>query len=471
MEAPLTIQVVSMLVLLSLATALAAQEPVVQGPIGQRLDSAIQAAEAGGFHGTVLIAQRGATVLLKGYGFANHETNTHFSPSTLVQIGSNVKDFTKTAIYQLAEGGRLRLTDSLGQFFPDVAADKRGITIQQLLTHRAGLPLGAGGGDQRALTKGDMLRDLNTLQLLSPPGTQERYSNLGYALLAAIIERVTGQPFERYVAEQILRPAGLHDTGSHLAGFDRARIAHGYAPGNRDIGVILDLPHDETGHLYQLRGNGGYLSTVSDMLRYYHALPTLLRDEADRRAVFRTDGPNVLAGSDLTSFFLFANFPGAGAEIVIASNHADYNGERLMRALTPILGIRQPGGEGREVVETSPRPSPRSGPTSNRLPDTGPGRTVGAYLEAFNTGDTAVMRRFFTDHGDTGPGAPPVATRLERYQQMYGNLGRLTVRGVTESPDGLIVTAESGTGETVSLTFLIDPNAPYQLRGLRVEVG
>lgn len=452
--------------LTALLLALAIQTPGVTGPVGDRLDSVMEAAQARGFHGVVLVTQRGQTILHKGYGLANRATGLRFSPNTLVQIGSGVKDFTRVAIYQLVERGRLSLADTLGRFVRDLPGDRRGITMRQLLDHRAGLPLGAGGGDQRALTRAELLRELRAVTLLSAPGSAERYSNMGYALLALVVEELGGKPFDRYVADEILRPLGLRETGSHLAGFDRARVAHGYAQGDRDIGVILDLPHDDTGHLYQLRGNGGYLSTLENMLRFYRAVqsPELLREPAHRRDILATDGPAMLAGSDNTSYFQFANFPGAGVEILVATNHAAYDGRRVTREILPVLGIRQGGGgDGPRVVAT--------GPAEARLPATGQGRTVAAYLEAFNSGDTAAMRRFLTAHGDEGPGTPPVAVRLERYQDMWSNLGRLTLRSVTPTSDGLSVVAVNAEGETVTLGFIVDAAPPHRLRGVRVEVG
>ena len=450
--------------LLVLTQTLTAQQPIVRDSLGQRLDSLLRAAEARGFHGSVLVARRGEVVLLNGYGFANHATNTRFSPSTLVQIGSNTKDFTATAIYQLIERGRLRLSDSLPRFFEGVPADKRGITVQQLLDHTAGLPLGLGG-DERPLTKAQMLQELWALTLPSPPGAGKRYSNLGYSILAAIIEQLSGMPFDAYVAQRIFDPAGMRETGLLLPHFDRARIAHGYAEG-RDRGVILDLPHDADGHSWNLRGNGGHLSTVSDMHRFYRALrgPALLRDEQHRRAVIPFNEPGVWAGSDMTSFFLFANFPGAEIEVLVASNHREYQGNRLLREIEPILGLELPG---REVVPTT------SAPLLDRVPDTGIGRTVAAYLEAFNTGDTATMRRFFTERALSGPDSPPLDVRLQRYQMMWSDVGRLTVRGVRQVPDGagLIVVAARDNGETLTLTFNVEPEPPHRLRSIRVEIG
>lgn len=456
------------------AAALLVQQPVIAGPDGQRLDSIVRAAHAAGFHGNVLVARRGEVLLLQGYGLANRAANTPFTPSTLVQIGSNVKDFTKLAIWQLIEQGRLRLTDSLPMFFDRIPADKAGITVRQLLHHRSGLPHVVAASDDEGMTKEEMLRRVRAATLEAAPGTREIYSNVGYSLLAAIVERLSGQSFDAYVARHILQPAGVRETGVTLPRFDRSRVARGYA-GGRDMGIILDKPSDADGHQWQLRGNGGYLSTLSEMHRFYQALrgPTLLREQASRDAVMNFSGPNIAAGSDRVSFFMFASFPGAGVEVFIASNHQEYMGNRLLQQLTPALGIRRdgpdgPGGPGAEIVTDNGPRRDVTAPMLPRVPDTPVGRVVQAYLAAYATGDTAAMRRFFTEHA-AGPGAPPMATRLERYLQMRGNLGNLTVRGAQATPEGFIVAATSSNGEEVQLTFVLDTQPPHTLRGIRVE--
>src|SRR5215208_1906493 len=87
-------------------------------PIAARLDSALRSLEAKGFSGLIRIEKDGATILRKGYGLANREERRAFDPSTVVQIGSNTKDFTMVALLQLQERGRIDLRDSLAKFFP-----------------------------------------------------------------------------------------------------------------------------------------------------------------------------------------------------------------------------------------------------------------------------------------------------------------------------------------------------------------
>lgn len=464
------LRILHVVVAASLAAAppLAGQAPIVSGDLGRRLDSAVTSAEHEGFGGAVLVVQRGTALLERGAGLAIESPPTPFTRATVVPIGSNTKDFTKTAILQLVEAGRLRLEDSLGRFFPDAPPDKRGITLRQLLEHTAGFPIGIGSDDE-VIGLDAWRQRLFAGPLEFAPGTSRRYSNPGYSLLAAIIEQVSGTTYERYVAQHIFAPAGMRETGLVLPQFDPGRLAHAYSAG-RDRGTMLDMPRDADGDYWNLRGNGGLVSTLDDMRSFYRAIQdgtALLADAGHRRMVLRTEGPTVLAGSDLVSFFLYGLFPGAGIEFVLASNHASAPAPHLLDALLPIVGIQPPPG-GPHHPEGPPIATE---PTHARLPDTGPGRTVAAYLEAYNSGDTTAMRTFFTERAVAGPETPPMEARLDRFRQMRENLGRLTVESVTETSDGIDVRARSANGDLVTLGFLIEPTAPFRMRGMRVQVG
>jgi len=455
---------------LSLAAAprLIGQETIVRGDLGRRLDSAVTSAERAGFSGTLLVVRGDTVILGRGAGLAVEDPPMPFTRSTIVPIGSNTKDFTKTAILQLVEAGHLHLEDSLGRFFPDAPPDKRGITLRQLLEHTAGFPIGVGP-DGEVVGLSAWRRRLFATPLEFAPGTSRRYSNPGYSLLAAVVEQITGTTYERYLAQHIFAPAGMRETGLVLPHSDPRRLAHAYAAG-RDRGTMLDTPHDSSGDYWNLRGNGGLVSTVEDMWRFYRAIlddTTLLRDAGHRHMVLRPDESTVLAGSDLVSFFLYGRFPREGIEIVLASNHARAPAPRLLDALLPVAGIEPPQAGPRHAEG----PAIAAGQTLARLPDTGPGRTVAAYFDAYNSRDTAAMRAFFAEHAEAGPDAPPMEARLDRYRQMLENLGRLTVESVAETSDGIEVRARSANGDLVTLSFQIDAAAPYRLRGLRVQVG
>jgi CubicO group peptidase (beta-lactamase class C family) len=443
----------------SACTPAAAVDPVVKGELGAKLDSVARAAETAGFHGVVLVARTGEDVLYKGYGLANHETATRFGPLTVVQIGSAVKDFTKVAILQQVEAGKLKLSDPLARFFANAPADKRAITVQQLLEHRAGFPQ-AIGRDEDPLTKEQLLARLFARPLDFSPGSRRQYSNPGFSVLAVIVEQLTGQPFDAYLEKAIFRPLGLRDTGLLLPHFEARRLAHGYVQG-KDRGTMFDKPHTDDGHNWNLRGNGGLLSTLRDMHRFYRAMrdATLLAGAAHRALVMNPRQPTLLAGSDGTCFFIFGNYPGANSEILVASNHAEWPAPKLVRELESALGIGRLG-EG---------PGAPTGPATAKLPDTGPGRTVAAYLAAFNSGDADVMRHFLEEKAEATSGTPPMPERLDRYRQMFRNFGRLTLQSVKPTTAALEVTLRAEHGQAATFGFLIEPAAPFRLRAIRVQ--
>ncbi|MEP7000539.1 MAG: serine hydrolase domain-containing protein, partial [bacterium] len=132
----------AILVLLLLPSTLAVAQAQ---DVSLKLDSAMRVAERAGFSGVVRVERAGATLLEKGYGMANRAEKISFTPATIVQIGSNTKDFTAVAILQLQQAGQLSMNDSIGKYFTNAPTSKRDITIRQLMNHCAGFPLGIGG--------------------------------------------------------------------------------------------------------------------------------------------------------------------------------------------------------------------------------------------------------------------------------------------------------------------------------------
>lgn len=226
-----------------------------------------------GFAGSVLAA-RGTDILFVGaFGDADREAGRAFLPSTVLDIGSITKMFTAAAVLQLADAGRLRLADPIGAYFDSLPPDKAAITIEQLLTHTAGLKRnGLDGGDLNlAATRDSVLADAVASDLQAPPGSRYSYSNLGYTLLAMIVERASGLPYERYLEEHLLHPAGMYRTGYLLPGFDPRAVAAGYR-GDKRLAPITSLPRLPDGPTWNLRGNGGLNADAYDMLRWYLAL-------------------------------------------------------------------------------------------------------------------------------------------------------------------------------------------------------
>jgi CubicO group peptidase (beta-lactamase class C family) len=444
--------------MLALASACGAQD-IVKPPLGAQLDSALTRAAGDGFSGVALVAKDGKIILSKGYGMANRAERIPMTPATIVQIGSNTKDFTAVAILQLMERGRLALTDSIGKYFADVPADKRGITIEHLLKHRAGLPQHLGP-DFDAVTREQEIHNALAAPLAFPPGQGRAYSNVGYSLLGAIIEQLSGKSYDEYVRAEIIEPAALKETGFLLPRFDMKRLAHGYA-GDEDRGTMLAKPHAPDGPYWNLRANGGMLSTVGDMYRFYNVLAgeTLLKP-ATRDLMFPPNQPVVLAGSDLVNFFMYNREPEAGVVMILASNSTALNAEKLRGRLAPLLGL---GGGNREE-RTRPV-------TLTELPNTPAANTVRAYFKAFNSGDVAVMGDFMRTSTIQGPNDKrTIEQRLEVYKRMHSELGTLKLLGVESSTgDRIVARVATGQGETVTMTFQLEALAPYRLMRLGVE--
>lgn len=452
---------------------------LVSGPLAVRVDSVLRALEGSGFSGVVLVAKQGAPILRKGYGFANRAEQVPLTANSLVQIGSNVKDFTAVAILQLAEQGELSLEDSLAKFFEDVPADKRGITVQQLLSHQAGFAQHLDGDFVRA-TRDQGIASALASPLLFAPGQGENYSNVGFSLLASIIEKVSGRTYEDYVAGNIFGPLKMAETGYVRGDAAEQRHVHGYA-GDEDQGAMGPKLAALSGDYWNLLGNGGMVSTVQDMFTFYRGLfeSDRLLTPAMKARRFGT-GPRMLAGSDRVSFFMYNSESGDGLEMIIATNSRDFAAPRVRRAIAPILGIAGPqDGSQREITTTSPdAPSAggagdtaaRSTPGNVTFPDTPAGRMARRYVSAISSGDADSVRSMVrASFAPSAPGGPGIEQRAERSVGVQNNLGRLTLLEIGKSSDESVTfVARSARGGLATMTVNVERAAPHRITSVQI---
>ncbi|WP_331767455.1 serine hydrolase domain-containing protein [Embleya sp. NBC_00896] len=221
--------------------------------------------------GTVATARDGELVGCQGRGPANREENRAAGCDTVYDIGSVTKSFTAAAVLKLEMTGALRVTDPIGAYLDPVPDDKRAITVHHLLTHTSGLPEGLGD-DYEPLTRDAMLDRALAAPLRSVPGTVFAYSNTGYSVLAAIVEKASGTGYAEFLTRSLFEPAGMTRTGYLLADPRRDDVAVEYDRDGRAHGTPLDHPWAPDGPYWNLRGNGGLLSTARDMYRWYRAL-------------------------------------------------------------------------------------------------------------------------------------------------------------------------------------------------------
>jgi CubicO group peptidase (beta-lactamase class C family) len=235
------------------------------------IDSVMTSAEKAGYSGIVLVRRRGEVLLDKAYGVADREAKRPMTTETGIEIGSIVKPITLAALIKLEAMGRLRLSDSLGSHFADVPADKRGIMLELIARHRSGFP-DIFGGDYDPVSRDWVVQQVLNAKLLFAPGDSNSYSNSGYSVLAAIIEKRSGVPYEAFVRENVLKPAGTMRIGYKLAGWKSADLAVGYRADGRRWGTPLDSTWLPDGPGWNLRGNGGMFATTHELARWYEAM-------------------------------------------------------------------------------------------------------------------------------------------------------------------------------------------------------
>ncbi len=214
---------------------------------------------------TARLIARGAQVLVrKAYGRASDSPPIPATPETEFDLGSISKQFTATAILNLVEEGKLRLSDPVSRFFPEAPPDKAALTLHQLLTHTSGLTEHSTD-DLEPLTRAEALDPIFHSSLAFEPGQRYRYSNSGYTLAAAIVEV---QPFAEHLRQAFFDPVGMVHTGFYReARWQALPVAHGFFNGN-DSGSPATWPGPYWGPM----GNGEVLSTVDDMHAWITAL-------------------------------------------------------------------------------------------------------------------------------------------------------------------------------------------------------
>ncbi|ETO24657.1 beta-lactamase, partial [Reticulomyxa filosa] len=181
------------------------------------------------FSGIVHVATSHEILLQHHQGFADRAQQRAFDKTTVFDIGSLTKQFVAIAIMRLVEQGKLETTATLDQYFPMVPADKKPISIHQLLTHSSGLPTNLANHQLYDKVEADaFIRLAWQEKLVAKPAEKYNYSNIGYGLLAHIIEKVSGQPWELFIQQHILLPSGLKNTGYRLVQTPVESLAQNY---------------------------------------------------------------------------------------------------------------------------------------------------------------------------------------------------------------------------------------------------
>ena len=220
---------------------------------------------------SVAVMQNDSIIFRKGYGLSNIQTGERITPSSNFRLASVTKQFTAMTIMMLAEQGKLSLEDSLRRYFPDFPAYGKDIRIRHLLTHTSGL---VDYEDLIPKTLSRQVYDTDCLKLMHetdslyfPAGSRYRYSNTGYALLSLITEKVSGQPFAKFLNDSIFKPLGMQTSVAYEEGVSTVQNrAFGHSFRNNEW---VQTDQSQTSAVL---GDGGIYSNPGELATWISAL-------------------------------------------------------------------------------------------------------------------------------------------------------------------------------------------------------
>jgi CubicO group peptidase (beta-lactamase class C family) len=334
-------------------------------------------AEAGQFSGAVLIANGGRVLLNRGYGRASYPAGAPNTGATRFRIGSLTKQFTAAAILELRDEGKLSLDDDVCRYLQPCPETWARIKLSHLLSHTSGIPsytAQAGYGNIKAhpISTSELLARIQRLPLRFAPGLEFDYGDSGYAILGAVIERVSGVSYPEFLKARILDP--LEMTDSACANLPESGAnAQGYLS---LAGELRPAPAVDASAVFS---SGGMYSTTRDLLRWARALiDGRILSERSRQEMFapgledfgygwivpKNASPATylhfgeLAGFESAIFVLpgrrviaiaLSNVEGTDVQSLAASNaiagaYAEYEGEYALPELNKTLHVFIKGG-------------------------------------------------------------------------------------------------------------------------------
>ncbi len=403
--------------------------------------------EAETFSGSVLVAKNGAPVLRDSFGAADREWDVANTPDTKFRLGSITKQFTATAILQLAEQGKLSVDDPISKYYADAPPAWAKVTIKHLLTHSSGIPSYTAlptffeKGSKLPLTPDEIIKLTRDMPLEFEPGAKYNYDNTGYIILGYVIEKVSGETYADYVAKHIFAPLGMKDSGYDVSGMILRHRASGYQGSkngwkNADY-LDMTLPY-AAGSLY---------STVDDLLIWDRALVDgKILTPASRQAMFTDYGHHygygwridqeagherVGHGGGINGFSTgIVRYPGDGVVAVVLSNYNASPSYGIAEKLAGLcVGTYQP-------------------PKVVALPAATLDRYVGAYV--LSPTYTFTIRRQGEQLISQGPDEPPLPIYASAPGEFFSKTASATFSfiQVGEAPATALVLHQGGKDKT-----------------------
>lgn len=240
-----------------------------------RADAILAAAyPADGPGATVIVTRGGRTIYSASRGMADIAGRRPLTADSVFRLGSLTKQFTAAMVLQLVQEGRISLDDPVSRFFPDYPQPGAAATVRQLLNHTSGIQsytsipgfMRDEAQTNRPYSTAEMVALFRDRPPATPPGQAWAYNNSGYVLLGAIVERVTGKPWHRVLAERITGPLGLGSIGYGVERESLPGMARGYSGGDAQAGPMRRL------HMSVPHAAGALVGSAADMARWGQAL-------------------------------------------------------------------------------------------------------------------------------------------------------------------------------------------------------
>lgn len=259
--------------------------------VQQDIDALMHDYAGDGPGAALLLLRDGEALVRRGYGRADLEAGVRVTPQTNFRLASISKQFTAAAVLLLAQDGALRLDDPVRRWLPELPATADAVTLHHLLTHTSGL---VDYEDLMAPDAIEQVHDGDVLRLLAAherlyfaPGSDYRYSNSGYALLALVVERASGMRYARFLRERIFLPLGMRDAVAFEDGVSTvAHRAYGYS---LDDGAWRRTDQSSTSAVL---GDGGIYASIDDLAKWDAALyDDRLLSDASRALAFAAHVP------------------------------------------------------------------------------------------------------------------------------------------------------------------------------------
>lgn len=326
-----------------------------------------EAYSKGVYSGNVLIVRDGKVAYETSIGNADYEKNIPNTSGTKFQTGSITKFFVKALIHQLAEENKISMSDNIGKYLTGFSSDISGnVTIQQLADHTSGFGdflREAMNPDEMGNIKNisDVLNVIRNEKLNFPPGSQVQYSNSGYVILAAIVEKIEGKTLEEILKKRVFDKTGMDNTGFKVVNMETDGKAKGYL--SNQIG-----PKQDNSDMNLIgAGAGGLYSTTGDMNKFAQSLINdnrLLSDESKVRLfnspLFPVQYQNWDEFKRNGKFAIAGGAPGISAVLginmqknyvlIVLSNFDEGTAEEVSQRLSAVLNDR-------EVKPFSPPPA------------------------------------------------------------------------------------------------------------------